>query len=401
MIINLKVCGFICIMVYLVGCVYNVIEQIDIIKVSGQSVNSFKCVLVIGVFIGYGLVLCIIVVFGYGVVMFGVFFEKFLSDIKIGMVGWYNFVVFDQVVKQVGLYSKLINGDVFFNEMCVCVIEIIKVEMGGQIDLVVYLFVFLVCKLFDIGEFKCLVFKIIGEFFIVILIDINCDIVVNVIVELVNEQEIEDIVVVMGGEDWVLWIQVFIDVGVLVDNVIIVVYSYVGILIIWLIYWYGMLGCVKQYLDNIVVFLCDCYVLYGFKVYVGVMKLVVIQVSVVILVILLYVLMVFKIMKVKGIYEGIIEQINCLFCDFFYCVDGVVLQFDDEYCLCLDDWELCEDVQFECKVLWLIVNIENFNQFIDYVGYCYDFLKLFGFDCSDVDYMQDVVLDVWFDCVEM
>lgn len=79
--------------------------------------NVFKCVLVVGLFSGYGLLLCIVVVFGGGVVMIGVFFEKLGIDKKLGIVGFYNVVVFDKLVYEVGLYVKSLNGDVFLNEV--------------------------------------------------------------------------------------------------------------------------------------------------------------------------------------------------------------------------------------------------------------------------------------------
>lgn len=75
MVIKLCVCGFICVIIYLVGCDVVVKQQIDYIQFKLKIVNGLKKVLVFGVFIGYGLVVCIIVVFGSDVVILGVFFE--------------------------------------------------------------------------------------------------------------------------------------------------------------------------------------------------------------------------------------------------------------------------------------------------------------------------------------
>jgi enoyl-[acyl-carrier protein] reductase/trans-2-enoyl-CoA reductase (NAD+) len=401
MIINPKVRGFICTTAHPVGCAHNVTEQIDITKASGQSVNSPKRVLVIGASTGYGLASRITAAFGHGAATLGVFFEKPSSDTKTGTAGWYNSAAFDQAAKQAGLYSKSINGDAFSNETRARAIEIIKAEMGGQIDLVVYSLASPVRKLPDTGELKRSALKTIGEPFTATSIDTNRDTVVNVTVEPANEQEIEDTVAVMGGEDWALWIQALTDAGVLADNATTVAYSYVGTSITWPIYWHGTLGRAKQHLDNTAASLRDRYASHGLKAYVGVMKSVVTQASAAIPVIPLYVSMVFKIMKAKGIHEGTIEQINRLFRDFLYRADGAAPQLDDEHRLRLDDWELREDVQSECKALWPTVNTENLNQLTDYAGYRHDFLKLFGFDRSDVDYTQDVASDVRFDCVEM
>src|SRR5690242_4590412 len=322
MIINPKVRGFICTTAHPVGCAHNVIEQIDITKASGQSANSPKRVLVIGASTGYGLASRITAAFGHGAATLGVFFEKPSSDTKTGTAGWYNSAAFDQAAKQAGLYSKSINGDAFSNETRARAIEIIKAEMGGQIDLVVYSLASPVRKLPDTGELKRSALKTIGEPFTATSIDTNRDTVVNVTVEPATEQEIEDTVAVMGGEDWALWIQALTGAGVLADNATTVAYSYVGTSITWPIYWHGTLGRAKQHLDNTAASLRDRYASHGLKAYVGVMKSVVTQASAAIPVIPLYVSMVFKIMKAKGIHEGTIEQINRLFRDFLYRADG-------------------------------------------------------------------------------
>jgi enoyl-[acyl-carrier protein] reductase/trans-2-enoyl-CoA reductase (NAD+) len=401
MIINPKVRGFICTTAHPVGCAHNVIEQIDITKASGQSGNSPKRVLVIGASTGYGLASRITAAFGHGAATLGVFFEKPSSDTKTGTAGWYNSAAFDQAAKAAGLYSKSINGDAFSDETRARTIELIKAEMGGPIDLVVYSLASPVRKLPGTGEVKRSALKTIGEPFTATSIDTNRDTVVNVTVEPATEQEIEDTVAVMGGEDWALWIQALTEAGVLAEHATTVAYSYVGTSITWPIYWHGTLGRAKQHLDNTAASMRERYASHGLKAYVGVMKSVVTQASAAIPVIPLYVSMVFKIMKAKGIHEGTIEQINRLFRDFLYRADGAAPQLDDEHRLRLDDWELREDVQSECKALWPTVNTENLNQLTDYAGYRHDFLKLFGFDRSDVDYTQDVASDVPFDCVEM
>lgn len=399
MIINPKVRGFICTTSHPVGCAHNVIEQIDITKASGQNGDGPKRVLVIGASTGYGLASRITAAFGYGAGTLGVFFEKPSSETKTGTAGWYNSAAFDQAAKAAGLYSKSINGDAFSDETRARTIELIKAEMGGPIDLVVYSLASPVRKLPKTGELKRSALKTIGEPFTATSIDTNRDTVVNVTVEPATEQEIEDTVAVMGGEDWALWIQALTDAGVLAQHATTVAYSYVGTSITWPIYWHGTLGRAKQHLDNTAAALRERHA--GLKAYVGVMKSVVTQASAAIPVIPLYVSMVFKIMKAKGIHEGTIEQINRLFRDFLYRADDAAPQLDDEHRLRLDDWELREDVQSECKALWPTVNTENLNELTDYAGYRHDFLKLFGFDRSDVDYTQDVASDVRFDCVEM
>ena len=401
MIINPKVRGFICITAHPVGCAKNVLEQIDITQASGQSGQGPKRVLVIGASTGYGLASRITAAFGYGAATLGVFFEKPSSETKTGTAGWYNSAAFDQAAKAAGLTAKSINGDAFSNETRERTIELIKAEMGGPIDLVVYSLASPVRKLPDTGEVKRSALKTIGEPFSATSIDTNRDTVITATVEPATEQEIADTVAVMGGEDWALWIEALNQAGVLAKDATTIAYSYVGTSITWPIYWHGTLGRAKQHLDNTATTMRERYAANGLKAYVGVMKSVVTQASAAIPVIPLYVSMVFKIMKAKGIHEGTIEQANRLFRDFLYRADGSAPPVDEEHRLRLDDWELRDDVQSECKALWPTVTTENLNQLTDYAGYRHDFLKLFGFDRSDVDYTQDVPADVRFDCVEM
>ncbi len=400
MIIQPKVRGFICTTAHPTGCEKNVLEQIDITKASGAAGTGPKRVLVIGASTGYGLASRITAAFGYGAATLGVFFEKPSSETKTGTAGWYNAAAFDKFAKEAGLYSRSINGDAFSNETRARAIELIREEMGGPIDLVIYSLASPVRKLPESGEVVRSSLKTIGETFTASSVDTNRDTVVQVSVEPATEQEIKDTVTVMGGEDWALWIDALSEAGVLAENAKTVAYSYVGTEITWPIYWHGTLGQAKQHLDNTAKELRTRHAAHGLDAHVGVMKSVVTQASAAIPVIPLYVSMVFRIMKEKGIHEGTIEQINRLFRDFMYRQDGQVASTDDENRLRLDDWELRDDVQQACKALWPTVNTENLSQVTDYAGYKREFLRLFGFTRIDVDYDADISPDVHFDVVE-
>jgi enoyl-[acyl-carrier protein] reductase/trans-2-enoyl-CoA reductase (NAD+) len=400
-IINPKVRGFICITAHPVGCERNVLEQIDITKAQGNLGEGPKRVLVIGASTGYGLASRITAAFGYGAATLGVFFEKPSTETKTGTAGWYNSAAFDKFAKQAGLFSKSINGDAFSNETRARAIEIIKNEMGGQIDLVVYSLASPVRKLPETGELVRSSLKTIGETFTATSIDTNKDAVIQVSVEPATEQEIKDTVTVMGGEDWQLWIDALSEAGVLAPQAKTVAYSYVGTEITWPIYWHGTLGQAKQHLDNTARQLTEGHKAQGLQAYVGVMKSVVTQASAAIPVIPLYVSMVFRIMKEKGIHEGTIEQINRLFRERMYRTDHQAPAVDNEGRLRLDDWELRDDVQQACKALWPTVTTENLSQLTDYAGYKHDFLRLFGFGREDVNYEEEVDSDRRFDVVEL
>jgi len=402
-IIKPKVRGFICVTAHPVGCELNVAEQIATTRAAiHDDGKGPKRVLVIGASTGYGLASRITAAFGYGAATLGVFFEKPSSEDKPGTAGWYNSAAFDKLAKQAGLYSKSINGDAFANETRARAIEIIKNDMdgmGGPIDLVVYSLASPVRKLPDTGEVVRSALKTIGQPFTNTSVDTNKDTVIEATIEPATEQEIKDTVTVMGGEDWALWIDALSAAGVLAKEARTIAYSYIGTEITWPMYWHGTLGQAKQHLDNSAKALRERHA--GLDARVGVMKSVVTQASAAIPVIPLYVSIAFRIMKEKGIHEGCIEQINRLFHDRLYRADGANAPTDDEGRLRLDDWELRDDVQDACKALWPTVTTENLRQITDYAGYKHEFLKLFGFDRSDVDYDAEVATDRRFDCVEM
>jgi len=399
-IIKPKVRGFICVTAHPVGCELNVAEQIATTRAAiHDDGKGPKRVLVIGASTGYGLASRITAAFGYGAATLGVFFEKPSSEDKTGTAGWYNAAAFDKLAKQAGLYSKSINGDAFANATRERAIEIIRNEMGGQVDLVVYSLASPVRKLPDTGEVVRSALKTIGETFTASSVDTNRDTVIQASVEPATEQEIKDTVTVMGGEDWALWMDALAKAGVLAPNARTIAYSYIGTEITWPMYWHGTLGQAKQHLDNTATALRGRHA--GLDARVGVMKSVVTQASAAIPVIPLYVSIAFRVMKEKGIHEGCIEQINRLFHDRLYRADGAAAPVDEEGRVRLDDWELRSDVQDACKALWPSVTTETLREVTDYAGYKHEFLKLFGFDRSDVDYDAEVDPDRRFDCVEM
>ena len=399
MIIKPKVRGFICTTTHPVGCEKNVLEQIEATRARGLDTSKGpKKVLVIGASSGYGLSARITAAFGYGADTLGVFFEKPGTESRPGTAGWYNAAAFDKFAKAEGLYSKSINGDAFSNEARDKAIELIKQDMG-QIDLVVYSLASPVRKLPDTGELKRSSLKPIGETYTATAIDTNKDTIIEASVEPATEQEIEDTIAVMGGQDWELWIKALAEAGVLAEGARSVAFSYIGTEITWPIYWHGALGKAKEDLDRAAAAIDESLKTSGGGANVAVLKSVVTQASAAIPVMPLYIAMVYKIMKEQDIHEGTIEQLNRLFGERLY--GGLGLATDDHGRLRLDDWELRDDVQQACKDLWAKVTTENLSTITDYAGYKHEFLKLFGFERKDVDYDADVNPEVNFDVVQL
>jgi enoyl-[acyl-carrier protein] reductase/trans-2-enoyl-CoA reductase (NAD+) len=323
-----------------------------------------------------------------------VFFEKPGKDTKSGTAGWYNSAAFDKFTKQAGLQSWSINGDAFSGAARTRVIELIKQEMGGSVDLVIYSLAAPARRLPDSGELVHTALKPIGAPFTGKTIDTDRDALIDVSVEPATEQEINDTVKVMGGEDWALWIDTLRAAGVLADDARTIAFSYVGPEVTWPIYWHGTIGRAKQHLDATAAALRE----QGIDARVAVMKSVVTQASAAIPVIPLYVSLVYKVMEEKGLHEGAIEQQNRLFRDFLYRVDHQPPALDEHGHIRLDDLELRADVQQACKALWPRVTDGNLFELTDYAKYKQDFLRLFGFERQDVDYEAEVLPKVEFEC---
>ena len=401
MIIHPKVRGFICTTTHPTGCEHNVRDQIAATQARGVRDDGPKKVLVIGASSGYGLAARISAALGFSADTLGVFFEKPGTEKKPGTAGWYNSAAFDRYAKEAGLYSRSINGDAFSDAARAQAIDLIRNEMGGQVDLVVYSLASPVRKLPDTGEVKRSALKPIGEAYTSTAIDTNKDQIIEASIEPATEQEIADTVTVMGGEDWQLWIDALREAGVLAEGAKTVAFSYIGTEITWPIYWHGALGKAKADLDATARRIDAQLKETGGSANVAVLKSVVTQASAAIPVLPLYIAIAFKVMKEKGLHEGTLDQLDRLFRERMYRTDGAPAQVDDEARLRLDDWELRDDVQAQCKALWPQITSENLFALTDYAGYKHEFLKLFGFERSDVDYDAEVDPVADFDVIEL
>ena len=387
MIIKPKTRGFICTTTHPVGCEANVAEQIARVEKDGIVKNGPKNVLVIGASTGYGLASRITAAFGSDAATLGIFLEKPATEKKPGSAGWYNSAAFEKAAHAKGLYAKSINGDAFSNEMRAKAIETIKSDMG-KIDLVVYSLASPVRKLPDSGEVIRSVLKPIGETYKATAIDTSKDIIIEAEIEPASDEEIKNTVTVMGGEDWELWINALKDADVLDEGVKTVSYSYIGTEITWPIYWHGALGKAKEDMDRAASSIRNNLSELNGSANMAVLKSVVTQASAAIPVMPLYIAMSFKVMKSIDTHEGCIEQINRMFRTQLYKDGGAEL--DDSDRIRMDDWELRDEVQNKVKQVWPDVTSENLFELTDYQGYKDEFLKLFGFGVTGIDYEADV-----------
>ncbi|WP_372780113.1 enoyl-ACP reductase FabV [Litorivivens sp.] len=386
MVIKPRVRGFMCVTSHPLGCEANVKEQIDYVKAQGPIENGPKRVLVIGASTGYGLASRITAAFGCGASTLGIFFEKEGSDRKPGTAGWYNSAAFHKFAEAEGLYAKSINGDAFSDALKEKTIEQIKADLG-QVDLVVYSLAAPRREHPKTGEVHWSTLKPIGKAVTQRGVNTDKELVEEVTLEAANQEEIDNTVAVMGGEDWQMWIDALDQAGVLAEGAKTTAYTYLGEKITWDIYWHGTIGQAKQDLDKRVLDIRKKLAAKGGDARVSVLKAVVTQASSAIPIMPLYLALLFKQMKADGSHEGCIEQIDGLFRDNLY---NDSPRLDKEGRLRQDHLELRPEIQDAVAAEWAKVTSDNLREVTDFAGYKHEFMRLFGFEVDGVDYEADV-----------
>ena len=386
MIIEPRMRGFICLTAHPKGCEQNVKNQIEYVKSKGK-INGPKRVLVIGASTGFGLASRITSAFGSEAATIGVFFEKAPSEGKTASPGWYNSAAFEVEATKAGLYAKSINGDAFSNEVKQQTIDMIKADLG-QIDLIIYSLASPVRQHPVTGVLHRSTLKPIGSTFTNKTVDFHTGNVTSISIEPANEEDIANTVVVMGGEDWSMWMDALKGAGVLAEGATTIAYSYIGPEVTEAVYRKGTIGRAKDHLEATAFEITEKLKDINGKGFVSVNKALVTQASSAIPVIPLYISLLYKIMKAEGIHEGCIEQIQRLYADRLY--TGNAVPTDEKGRIRIDDWEMRPDVQERIAKLWLESTTETLVELGDLAGYKQDFLNLFGFGFEGIDYQADV-----------
>lgn len=385
MIVEPKVKGFICTTAHPVGCEKNVWNQIAYVKEKG-NIDGAKKVLVIGASTGYGLASRITAAFGMGAATIGVLFDKEASGKRTATPGFYNTRAFDKAAEEAGLYSKSINGDAFSLDVKNQVIQTIKEDMG-KVDMVVYSLASPRRTALD-GTTYVSSLKTIGEPFTQKNWNLRDDTIADATISSATEEEIKATVKVMGGEDWIDWIDALVKADAIEANAITVAYSYIGPKLTCPIYHEGTIGMAKKHLAESAEVITKRQRDLGIKAYVSVNKALVTQASSAIPVVPLYLSILYKVMKEKNIHEGCIQQMYRLFKEKVFSENGIEMETDGM--LHVDDWEMREDVQTEVMEIWERINSDNLLELADTEGYWNDFYHMFGFKVAGVDYSVDV-----------
>lgn len=386
MIVEPKVREFICTTAHPTGCYENVKRQIAYVKDKG-TIEGPKRVLVIGASTGYGLASRITAAFACQASTIGVMFEKPSNGKRTATPGWYNTVAFEKEAEKNGLYAKSINGDAFSLEVKEQVVEMIKEDLG-QVDMVIYSLAAPRRTTAD-GTVWASSLKTTGEAFTEKSLDLRNNTIVTKTVEPAKDGELEGTIKVMGGEDWMDWMDTLHGAGVLSENAVTVAYSYIGPKLTYPIYYDGTIGQAKRHLTKTAEKINEKYS--DIKAYISVNKALVTQASAAIPIVPLYFAILYKVMKVQGTHEGCIEQISRLFHEKLFVEKPVT---DEQGRIRMDDWELSDEVQDKVMECWKNVTTENVAELSDIDGYWQDFYQMFGFHLDGVDYAKDVDLEV-------
>jgi len=390
MIIKPKIRGFICTTAHPVGCAQHVQEQIDYVQKQGSISGRPKKILIIGASTGYGLSSRIISAFGLQGQTIGVFFEKESNGRKPASAGWYNSVAFEQKAHDAGLYAKSFNGDAYSDEIKEQVVQTIKKDWG-TVDLVIYSLASPRRQHPKTGDVTKSVLKPLRGEYTNKSIDMSKDRLETVTLPEATQDEIDQTVSVMGGEDWEYWIDALEKEELLSDGAMTVAYSYIGPKITRAVYRNGTIGRAKEHLEATAKKLDERMKKINGCALISVNKALVTQSSSAIPFIPLYFILLSKVMKEKNIEEGCIEQIDRLFRDNLFKAGNIPV--DENGFIRLDDREMRDDVQQIVERHWEELCEDNLKDLADLNGFHKDFLKLFGFGLDGVDYEVDVEPD--------
>lgn len=395
MIVQPKVKGFMCTTAHPEGCKAAVKNQIEYIKSKPKpETGGYKKVLVIGASMGYGLASRIAAAYAYGADTIGIIFDKQGKEKRTASAGWYNTAAFEEFAARDGLYAKSLNGDAYSQEIKDKTIELIKKDWG-KADMVIYSIAAPRRKAPDGVTYRS-VLKTTDKEYTNKTIDLMTGKISSVTIPFATEEEINDTVKVMGGEDWELWIKALKDADVLEDNALTIAYSYIGPELTHPIYYNGTIGRAKAALYKSADNIDAAYP--GISAYVSVNKALVTQSSSAIPIVPLYMSLLYKVMKEKGLHEGCIEQMYRLMCSRI-CAEGGV-PVDEKRLIRLDDYEMKDEVQKEVVRLWESVSEDNIKEVADIEGYWKEFYEIFGFGIEGVDYDADVDIQAGIPSIE-
>ncbi|WP_119344862.1 enoyl-ACP reductase FabV [Facilibium subflavum] len=373
-----------------IGCKAVVKRQIDYVKAKGAFSNKKK-VLIIGGSSGYGLASRVAMAYGANADTICVSFETGITQKRIGTAGWWNNIWFKHFAENDGLIAKNVIGDAFSDELKQQVIDIIQKDFGGKIDALIYSLASPRRTDPKTGVTHESVLKsTIGEISAPTL-DLSKKTITPGKMAAATQQDIDNTIKVMGGEDWQLWIDALQKADVLAQGFKTTAYSYDGAKATDAIYKKGTIGAAKRHLEKTAHMLNDVLQPVHGEAFVTVAKALVTKASAFIPLFPLYGCALFKVMKEEGTHENTIEQIDRFMRDMMYGESRII---DEAGRIRPDNLEMQSNTQQKVNAIMAQMTPQNFKQISDFDGFYQDFLALNGFGISDVDYQEEIDIDM-------
>lgn len=360
------------------GCRQAVLNQINYVKSKGKYAGPKK-VLILGGSSSYGLATRITTAFGSGADTINVAYERGpKSPEQLGSAGWYNSIFFKQFAEQAGLIAQNFIGDAYSDTMKKRVIEYIKNEFGGKIDLLVYSLATPKRKDPRTGKEWRSVLKPINHSVTGENIDLEHERLFTQTVFPASPEEIQGTTKVMGGEDWEWWIQALKEAHVLADNFKTVLYSYIGPQMTYPFYHEGTLGVAKTQAERSAERINQELKPLQGRALVCVSTVVTTKASVVIPIMPKYMIALYKVMTDEATHETPIMHKDRVYREMIY---GKHPIYDQKGRLRADHYELRSSTQAKTQMLYNQINEENFQSAMTgYVQFKKELLNTAGFE---------------------
>lgn len=359
------------------GCKQSILNQIEELKDLPSIQSNELNVLIIGGSSGYGLASRIALTFKANAYTYNVSFERAARGRNTASAGYYNNEAFKEIAENEGYTSDDLNADAFSHETKQRVIEDFT-NNNKKIDLLIYSVASGVRIDPDTQEKYVSALKPIGKEFKGQSVDIAKELIKDEIIEPANEEEIFNTTKVMGGEDYLLWVEALDKANLFNEGATTLTYTYVGSELTYPIYKDGTIGHAKRNLESTLPKIQAIMDEYKGHAKISSSKTVVTKASVFIPTVALYASALFKVMKERDTHESITQHKYRLFKDYIFNKDNT------DSMIRLDAFELDKDTQAQVETLLDTYN--NDLSKVDFKFFKEEFMRLSGFEVSGTDY---------------
>lgn len=376
--------GLLCATAHPDGCARRIRAAIESLQ-ARPTFGGPRKALVIGSSAGLGLATRAVVAFGSRAATIGVCLERPGTPRRCGSAGWYNTAALETELAAAGLFGRTVIGDAFSDSVKLRTAKVIGEELG-RVDLVVYSVA--ASRRETPCESYSSALKTIGAPFTAKSYDASTGGLVHETMPAASLREIRNTVAVMGGDDWMRWIEALRESDVLAPDVTTVAFSYVGNRWLAPSYRDATIGKAKEHLEWTARCIDISLRSAGGRAHAAVMRAMVTQSSSVLSIQRLYAALLLRVARERGLHETVLDQAHRLCADRLY--GPSPLAVDEEGRIRLDDWEMAPEVQAEVRRRWEAVDTENLDELSAMDEYQAEILALCGFGVPGVDYTREI-----------